>query len=54
MIKAWDAAVATMKLNELAKITCRYDYAYGVEGSPPTIPPKATLLFEVELLGWDV
>jgi FKBP-type peptidyl-prolyl cis-trans isomerase len=54
VIKAWDVAVATMKLNELSKITARFDYAYGAEGSPPTIPPRSTLIFEVELLGWEV
>jgi len=52
VIKAWDLAVATMKQGELAMLTCRYDYAYGEQGSG-SIPPNATLIFEVELLGWD-
>ncbi|GAB2216580.1 hypothetical protein Droror1_Dr00024355 [Drosera rotundifolia] len=50
VIKAWDMALRTMKVGEIAKITCKPDYAYGAAGSPPEIPPKATLIFEVELL----
>lgn len=53
VIKGWDQGVATMKKGELAILTCRYDYAYGEAGNPPTIPQKATLNFEVELFGWD-
>jgi hypothetical protein len=41
-----------MKKGELAKLTLKPDYAYGAAGSPPTIPPNATLVFEVELLSW--
>lgn len=52
VIKGWDVGVATMKRGELAVLTCRSDYAYGDTGSPPTIPPKATLCFEVELFDW--
>lgn len=52
VIKGWDAGVATMKKGELAKLVCRADYAYGAAGSPPAIPPDATLEFEVELLSW--
>lgn len=50
VIKAWDVALRTMKVGEVAKITCKSDYAYGSAGSPPEIPPDATLVFEVELL----
>eukprot|EP00775_Hariotina_reticulata_P005268 gene5268-5503_t len=52
VIKGWDTGVATMKKGELANLICRADYAYGAAGSPPTIPPDATLQFEVELLSW--
>jgi hypothetical protein len=41
-----------MKKGELAKLTLKPEYAYGAAGSPPTIPPNATLVFEVELLSW--
>lgn len=47
VIKAWDIAVATMKVGEVCHITCKPEYAYGAAGSPPKIPPNATLVFEV-------
>ncbi|XVE52646.1 hypothetical protein DITRI_Ditri02bG0139400 [Diplodiscus trichospermus] len=50
VIQAWDIALRTMKVGEVAKITCKPEYAYGTAGSPPDIPPNATLIFEVELL----
>lgn len=52
VIKAWDIGVATMKRGELAVLTCKSEYAYGKNGSPPTIPGGATLIFEVELFDW--
>ncbi|XP_050409166.1 peptidyl-prolyl cis-trans isomerase FKBP4 isoform X1 [Patella vulgata] len=52
VIKAWDLGVATMKKGEIAKFTCKAEYAYGASGSPPKIPPNATLIFEVELFSW--
>eukprot|EP00434_Breviolum_minutum_P014173 symbB.v1.2.012494.t1/scaffold862.1/size157115/3 len=52
VIKGWDLGVKTMKKGEVAKFTLAPEFAYGEEGSPPQIPPQATLIFEVELLGW--
>ncbi|XP_057655675.1 FK506-binding protein 59 [Diorhabda carinulata] len=52
VIKAWDIGVATMKKGERSILTCAPEYAYGANGSPPTIPPNATLKFDVEVLNW--
>uniref|UniRef100_A0A023GNK5 peptidylprolyl isomerase n=1 Tax=Amblyomma triste TaxID=251400 RepID=A0A023GNK5_AMBTT len=54
VIKAWEIGIKTMKKGEVATFTCRSDYAYGKQGSPPKIPPDATLIFEVELLDWKL
>jgi peptidylprolyl isomerase len=51
VIKGWDQGFASMKVGEKALLVIRSDYGYGDTGSPPKIPPKATLHFEVELLG---
>eukprot|EP01025_Chloroclados_australasicus_P048566 TRINITY_DN5505_c0_g1_i1.p1 TRINITY_DN5505_c0_g1~~TRINITY_DN5505_c0_g1_i1.p1 ORF type:complete len:587 (-),score=135.63 TRINITY_DN5505_c0_g1_i1:292-2052(-) len=52
VIRGWDKGVATMKKGEKALLTCSPEYAYGAQGSPPSIPSNATLNFEVELLSW--
>lgn len=41
-----------MRRGEKAIFTLKPDYAYGAAGSPPTIPPNATLVFEIELFDW--
>ncbi|CAL9122294.1 unnamed protein product [Musa textilis] len=52
VIKGWDEGIKTMKKGENAIFTIPPELAYGPSGSPPTIPPDATLQFDVELLSW--
>ena len=53
VIKGWDMGVASMAKGEVAVFTIKSDYAYGSSGSPPKIPPGATLVFEIELFEFE-
>lgn len=53
VISGLDRGVENMKKGEIALLSCGPEWAYGIVGRKPDIPPNCTVQFEIEVLDWD-